>query len=579
MTRLFESEHSMTSWDGTTLFYRLWQPPAPADRALVLFHRGHEHSGRFDDVVEALAPENCAVFAWDARGHGRSPGERGSAPSFGCLVKDAQAFVSFIAREHKIPVSSMAVLGVSVGAVLAAAWVHDLAPPVRALALVGPAFRVRLYVPAAIPLLRLRQRLRGAGFVQSYVKAALLTRDPDQARRYRTDPLVTRAIAVNVLLGLHDTARRLLADAHTITVPTLVLTAGSDWVVDGSAQRRFFERLGSPRKAFHAYPGFRHDLFHERDRGRPIAAARAFLEEAFEAPPGRPGLPRSGVQTVEALAAPLPAWSPRRWKFSALRALLRTVGRLSQGVAVGWQYGFDSGASLDYVYQDTPRGLTPLGRWLDRVYLATPGWRAIRERKRYLEQALRTAIMRVRAEGKPVRIVDVAAGPGRYVLEVLRACPEVRATARLLDRDPVNVEAGRRLAAALSVPRVTFACGDAFDRRPREPRPGTDHRRRVGALRAVPRQRADPGVAARAAGGSRGRRLPGLHEPAVAPAARADRAGPHQPRGSALGHALPPARRDRRAGGDRGVREARHGHRRGRHLHRVGRPDRIGPGA
>src|SRR5262249_30762878 len=50
--RFIRSEHWFTSWDGTRLFYRAWRQPTPTGRVLVLFHRGHEHSGRWDDVVE-----------------------------------------------------------------------------------------------------------------------------------------------------------------------------------------------------------------------------------------------------------------------------------------------------------------------------------------------------------------------------------------------------------------------------------------------------------------------------------------------------------------------------------------------
>ena len=71
------SEHTFALPEGTELFYRAWLPAQPADKALVLFHRGHEHSGRLQDVVEQLKLDNVACFAWDARGHGRSPGERG----------------------------------------------------------------------------------------------------------------------------------------------------------------------------------------------------------------------------------------------------------------------------------------------------------------------------------------------------------------------------------------------------------------------------------------------------------------------------------------------------------------------
>ena len=50
-------------------------------------------------------------------------------------------------------IEEMAIVGHSVGAVGVAAWVHDYAPPIRAMVLATPAFRVKLYVPLAMPAL------------------------------------------------------------------------------------------------------------------------------------------------------------------------------------------------------------------------------------------------------------------------------------------------------------------------------------------------------------------------------------------------------------------------------------------
>src|SRR5205823_3469936 len=132
-------ERTFTTWDGAELFFRAWLPAKPTNRALVLFHRGHEHSGRFAELVEALGLEDVAVFAWDARGHGRSPGERGYATSFSCVVKDIDWFVRFIRDEYRIPIENIIALGHSVGGVALAAWVHDYAPAIRGMVLVTPA--------------------------------------------------------------------------------------------------------------------------------------------------------------------------------------------------------------------------------------------------------------------------------------------------------------------------------------------------------------------------------------------------------------------------------------------------------
>src|SRR6185369_12020315 len=95
------------------------------------------------------------------------------------------------------------VLAHSLGAVIATAWVHDYAPRIRGLILATPAFEVNLFVPLAIPALRLKQKLFGPGYVKSYVSPGMLTHDSSEAEKYRSDPLIFRQIAINMLLDLH----------------------------------------------------------------------------------------------------------------------------------------------------------------------------------------------------------------------------------------------------------------------------------------------------------------------------------------------------------------------------------------
>src|SRR5207247_11000628 len=76
-------------------------------------------------------------------------------------------------------------------------------------------------------------------------------------------------------------------------------------------------------------------------------------------------------------------------KFAVARAGLRAAGRLSRGVDLGWRNGFDSGLSLDYVYENKPHGSLGVGRLIDQSYLNSIGWRGIRQRKANLKNALR----------------------------------------------------------------------------------------------------------------------------------------------------------------------------------------------
>lgn len=464
------SEHGFRSWDGTELFYRAWLPEHSTTRAVILFHRGHEHSGRWQDVVDKLDLPDFAVFAWDARGHGRSPGERGYAEHLGVLVWDVEAFVGHVSRQYGIPVENIVVFAHSVGSVLAATWVHDYAPKIRALVLGSPALRVQLYVPFAVPGLRLLLKFKPKAFVNSYVKAKLLTHDPAKIASYDADPLITRCIAVNLLVDLFDAGQKLVRDAAAITVPTLVLTSGADWVVDQDIQRQFFERLGSLVKEMHVYPGFFHDTFNEKDNHLPLGAARRFILEAFAQPrrevslleADRNSATQREYETLANLLAPL---SLKGIRYALTRFVLHTFGaRLSEGVKLGVKTGFDSGTTLDYIYRNQAQGVTALGRLIDRNYLDAIGWRGIRLRKTHLETLLRRAMTDLRAAGKPVHVVDIAAGHGRYVLDAVREHPDIPVTGLLRDFSAANVEAGQRLIAEYGLgDRFAFQQGDAFD--------------------------------------------------------------------------------------------------------------------
>lgn len=465
------TEYRAVMPDGLELFYRCWGDERDTDRAVFLFHRGHEHSGRWAEVVERLGIADAKIFAWDARGHGNSPGVRGAAPSFGAMVADVDAFTRHVCEAHSVSITNTVVVAHSVAAVVVSTWVHDYAPPIRGMVLATPAFRVKLYVPLALPALRMQLKLMGRNraFCKSYVKASMVTHDPQQVQTYKADPLISKQIAVNVLTGMTDTAKRIVADAGAITTPTLVLSAGRDWVVRNGPQRTFYERLGSTVKRHVTYNAMCHAIYHETERDQPIAETRRFIREAF----GRPPIDRAAMLEIDrhestlrrqaALTAPS-RWWLRPW-FAMNTLMLRTVAKLGRGVRIGWASGFDSGQSLDHVYRNRAEGIGPLGRLADRVYLDSPGWRGIRQRKIDVEALVDRAIDRTLSRGDDARVVDIAAGPGRYLLDVLDRRRDQAVTATLRDRDTDGLAEGSAIAVAMGLEdRAIHKQGDAFDR-------------------------------------------------------------------------------------------------------------------
>ena len=182
---------------------------------------------------------------------------------------------------------------------------------------------------------------------------------------------------------------------------------------------------------------------------------RDFIDERFAGPPSPPSLldaDRHGFthEEYERLQRPGGLW------FAPLRWLMKGPGRLSRGIDLGWKHGFDSGIMLDYIYENRAQGLTPLGRLIDRAFLNAIGWRGIRVRRTLLEQALRSLIEQTHAAGRPVRLLDIASGPGRYVLETIHTLRTISDLCR-----PARLQAGkpgrRRPAAGRARSRPSYA--------------------------------------------------------------------------------------------------------------------------
>ncbi len=538
-------ESGFASADGTRLFFRAWEPTAPClsrnPRALIFLHRGHEHSGRIEQLVRRFQRHEDWAFAYDARGHGHSPGERGEAPDFATLVSDLHAFVRHVVQRYGIACEDIVVVANSVGAVVAATWVHDYAPRIRGLVMAAAAFRIKLYVPLAKPALRFARRFKPDLSVTSYIRPGMLTHSKKEAVAYAADPLIAKSISAKILLELADTAERIVRDAAAIGVPVLMLVADKDYVVSEAPQALFFERLSSSLKRYIRLRDCYHALFYEHDMTAAIQSSKDFIDECFRTalPPAAHYLHADRtscsakafavLQRDENATAGLRTW------YSLQRRILRMLGPLSDGMRIGMAHGFDSGESLDYVYRNQACGKAILGKMIDRGYLDAVGWRGIRVRKVQLQKMLADCIV-AHPPGKTLHILDIAAGSARYVLETVKRFQERDIKVTLRDYVQNNVDNAQRLADMLGLrARVQVEQRDAFSP---ENKTGQKkrfrHRSGLRSSRAFQRQRVGICLLANGAGKPAPWRLPDLYSAAVASPARHDRRYVKQPPGIAL---------------------------------------------
>lgn len=127
------------SFDGAELGMTAWLPPAGQEPSAVIIalHGMNDYANTFYLAGPWFAEHGAAVYAYDARGFGRSP-NRGVWPGERLLIEDLRTAVAVARRAH--PGARIAVVGDSMGAATAiATFGEPNAPQVDRIVLVAPA--------------------------------------------------------------------------------------------------------------------------------------------------------------------------------------------------------------------------------------------------------------------------------------------------------------------------------------------------------------------------------------------------------------------------------------------------------
>ncbi|MCD8179222.1 MAG: bifunctional alpha/beta hydrolase/class I SAM-dependent methyltransferase [Tannerellaceae bacterium] len=448
-----------TGFNKAELFYREWNF-APGQKTIIIMHRGHEHSGRLEEFATDERFAHYNIFSYDMRGHGHSPEK--VSPVFMDSVRDLDAFASFLNTRYDVAIQDVFVVANSIAGVIVSAWVHDFAPDIAGMVLLAPAFEIKLYIPFAKEATALGTYLIKNLTVPSYVKSRVLTHDVAEQKAYDADPLITKDINGRLLVDLLDGGKRIVEDAGAIHVPTLVIAAGKDYVVQKKAQKQFYVRLESRHKEFIELKGVFHGLLFEKERGVVYDHIQRFAEQSFAWQRAELTLEpdRFSRDEYDVLSLQLLPWIERA-NFAFQKWSLSKLGFLSQGMKVGIKYGFDSGISLDYVYKNKPQGLLGIGKLMDYFYLNAIGWRGIRKRKVNLLALLEEEIVKLQEQNQPVRILDIAGGTGNYLFDLKRKFPGIEVV--INDFKLSNVEFGEAVVAENGFKNIRFTNMDCFD--------------------------------------------------------------------------------------------------------------------
>ena len=446
------------TFDGNKIFYRVWNFEKNK-KTLIIIHRGHEHSERLNELAQDEKFLKYNIFAYDLRGHGYT--ETKTSPNAMDYVRDLASFVNHIKDKYQIKEEDIFIVANSIGGVILSAYVHDFAPNIAGIALLAPAFEIKLYIPFAKQLVTLLTKIKKDAKVMSYVKAKVLTHDVEEQNKYNNDKLINKEINAKLLIDLANMGKRLVEDSMAIELPTIIFSAEKDYVVKNSAQKKFFLNLSSKKREFIELENFYHGIIFEKERQKVYKMLDDFIQDVFKNQNTKLDVsPREfSRKEYERIALEEYPLSEKIF-YSIQKFSMRTFGFLSKGMSLGLKYGFDSGISLDYIYKNQANGKLLLGKFIDRFYLNQIGWAGVRERKKNLLTLIEEKINNLDEEN--VKILDVAGGTGNYLFDIKEKYSKVQILINEFKKS--NIEVGEEVIKKNNWKNISFVNYDCFDR-------------------------------------------------------------------------------------------------------------------
>ena len=263
--------------DGQTLvsFAWPWRRDDVPRAHVLLVHGLGEHARRYDALAMWFQNQGISVWAYDQRGHGASSGARATLPTPDALLDDLDVVWQAFANAHNNGVPLL-VLGHSMGGLVVMRWLqrdtHAQQPRMPAAAIISsPALGVHAngleqwmvkLLARHLPNVRLGNGLKLQG----------LSHDPAVIEAYKQDPLVHKYITPRLVQWIVANGQHVVGGAAKWAVPSLLMYAGADALVDPKAADTFAKAAPANVQTQRLDAAF-HEIFNESAQYRDQALA------------------------------------------------------------------------------------------------------------------------------------------------------------------------------------------------------------------------------------------------------------------------------------------------------------------
>ena len=264
-----------TGAGGLSLFRRTWRPPVPRRAVLVNIHGLGDHSGLYPTLAQFFTVRGVAVYAYDIRGNGRSPGQRAYVERWDEYLDDLARFLELVRKEE--PGTPVFLLGNSLGGLIVLDYALRQCDGIQGVIAASPPLG-RLGVPAPLMALgRLLSRVWPRFSIRTGMDLSGLARDPAVTATVLADPLFHRVGTARLSTEVTAAIARVRAGAPRFSLPLLLLHGSADRMVPPDGSRDFIARVRFHDRELREYAGAYHVLFADLDHERVLADVERWI--------------------------------------------------------------------------------------------------------------------------------------------------------------------------------------------------------------------------------------------------------------------------------------------------------------
>jgi len=271
---------------GLALYYQSWQPLSLQARAiLVNLHGLGDHSGLYPSVAAHFPARGIAVYAYDMRGNGRSPGQRAYVARWEEYTADLQAFLSRVrTAEGKLPIF---LLGNSLGGLVVLDYALEHPGELSGVIAAAPPLG-KLGVPRYLMALgRVMSSIWPRFSLEVGMDLSGLARDPKVVETVLADPFFHRRGTARLSTEVTRAIERMQSRAGDLKVPLLILHGSADRMVPPDGSREFFAKVRYPDRELREYQDAYHGLFADVNQQEVLGDVERWVELRLVEHPGR----------------------------------------------------------------------------------------------------------------------------------------------------------------------------------------------------------------------------------------------------------------------------------------------------